>query len=196
MADKIVADLVRGQLCLYGGLLVCVAARPDGLGVNFGISYYGSSPWTFPPYAIALLGCAVFSRRALYVAAPGAPDPAWLRRMANWIAALLAGVVVTPYIVGGAVDLAHTLFGAALFILQLALALRLIRWTGNDPANLLLLAAQLTGGVIAAIYVIPKHGFLIQGQLLFQLAWGVLLIRTVAALPSIRTPSMTRASSG
>jgi hypothetical protein len=43
----------------------------------------------------------------------------------------------------------------------------------------LLLVTEFTGGVIAAIYVLPVRGFLIQGQLLFLAAFEALLLRAL-----------------
>lgn len=182
-----IGDLVRAQLCLSGGLVTCIATRPGGLGTNNGISYYGTHWQTFLPYAVALLGSAFYTRRALLAVAPtvpaSRPRPRLdLARTANWFAILLLLVAVTPYSLGLFFDWVHTLVSAILFVLQLLLAVALIRWTDGGAPSLCLLFAQLMGALIAARYVLPKHGFLLHGQVLFELAFGALLIRSVALL--------------
>jgi hypothetical protein len=179
MTRKVVGNLILGQAILYVGLLTCVALKPDGLGANDGISYYGIFRQTVVPYAVALLGPGYCTWTALRTAAAFVPGPVYLRRMANGLAALSVLVVLTPYDANLVFDWVHTLAGTFLFALQLVLALRLLGWTGGDGWVAGLLAAQFVSGVFCAVYVLPKHGFLLQGQAVFQLAFGALLVRTV-----------------
>lgn len=189
MTRKVIANLVLAQACLFGGLMICIGLKPKGLAANDGISYYGIFARTFVPYAFALLGSALCVRRALRWAAPVSPSPAYLHRMANGLAAMSAGVVVTPYSANLLVDWVHTLLGAAVFILQLVLGAQLLNWSGGDAWVATFLVTQFLSGVFCAVYVLPKHGWLIQGQLAFQLSFGALLIRTVRVLtPQPVTP--------
>jgi hypothetical protein len=182
MTRKVVGNLILGQGLLYVGLLMCVALKPDGLGANDGISYYGIFRQTVVPYAITLLGPGYFTWTALRAAAPFAPAPVYLRRMTSCLAALSVCVVLTPYSANLVFDWVHTLSGSALFVLQLVLGLRLLGWSGGDAWTAGLLVAQFACGVFCAIFVLPKHGFLLQGQVAFQLAFGALLVRTMRLL--------------
>lgn len=182
MTRKVINDLVLAQVFLFGGMLPCVALRPAGLGANDGISYYGIHPLTVAPYAVAIGGSALFTRRALRALAPGLPAPAYVARMADGLALMSGGVVLTPYSANALFDWAHTLLGTVVFFCQLVLAVQLLAWSGGDGWIAWLLAAQFTAGVIAAIYVLPEDGFLIQAQLGFQLAFGGLLARTAHLL--------------
>jgi hypothetical protein len=182
MTRKVIGDLVAGQACLLGGLLICVALKPGGLTANDGISYYGIFARTVVPYAAALLGSALCVRRALRWAAAASPKPAYLGGMANGLAVMSAGVVLTPYSANLLFDFVHTLLGTAVFILQLILGATLLRWTAGDPWVAAFLLAQFASGIFCAIYVLPKDGWLIEGQLAFQLAFGALLIRTAYLL--------------
>jgi hypothetical protein len=178
MTRKVVGNLILGQAVLYVGLLMCVALKPDGLGANDGISYYGIFRQTVVPYAIAILGPGYFIWTALRTAAPFAPAPVYLRRMANCLAALSVLVVLTPYSANPVFDWVHTLAGAFLFVLQLLLGLRLLGWSGGDGWTSGLLLLQFLSGLFCAVYVLPKHGFLLQGEVVFQIAFGALLVRT------------------
>lgn len=192
MTRSVGGNIVLGQICLFGGLLVCVVMRPHGLVANDGISYYGIFRHTVGPYALALMGMAFWTRRALHLAAPLSPAPAYLRGMATWMAAMSVGVVLTPYSLNIVFDWAHTLLGAAVFVLQLVLGLRMLSWSGGDAWMTAFLVAQFCSGVFAAVFVLPKQGFLIQGQLAFQLAFGALLLRTARLLvPQELAPATT-----
>lgn len=191
MTRRVVGNLVLGQVCLFGGLLMCVVLKPRGLSANDGISYYGIFRRTVVPYAIALLGSGMFTWRALRWAAPASPAPAYVRGMAGCLAAMSAGVVLTPYSLNLVFDWVHTILGAAVFILQLVLGAQLLGWTGGDAWITGFLLIQLASGVFCAVFVLPKHGFLIQGQLAFQLAFGALLIRTAHLLLPEPIPQVT-----
>jgi hypothetical protein len=179
---RVIGDLAWGQACLYSGLLLCVAIKPEGLGANSGISYYGVHRETVLPYTIALVASALVTCRGLRAAAASTPSPGRLRGSASSLAALSFGIALTPYSLNTLFDWLHTILGALLFILQLGLALQLLRWTGGDHVTAGLLLAQFAGAVFAAIFVLPKNGFLIQGEVAFQVAFGALLVRTFSLL--------------
>lgn len=183
MTRKVIGDLALGQVFLFGGMLVCVMIRPDGLGANAGISYYGIHRGTVVPYAVAVIGSALFTRRALRGMAPVLPAPARVRGTADALAAMAWGVVLTPYSVDMVFDWAHTLLGAALFFVQLMLTLRLLSWSGGDGWMRFFVLTEFGSGVIAGTFVLTKDGFLIQAQLVFQLSFTLLLVRR--ARPSV-----------
>jgi hypothetical protein len=192
MTRKVIGNLVLGQACLFGGLMICVALKPKGLTANDGISYYGIFVRTAVPYAFALLGSVLCVRRALRWSAPSSPNPAYLHRVANWLAAMSLGVVLTPYSASLLFDWAHTLLGAAVFVLQLVLGAQLLNWSGGDAWVAAFLVTQFLSGVVCAVYVLPKHGWLIQGQVAFQLAFGALLMRTARVMTPQPTAPVTQ----
>lgn len=181
MSDPAVVDLARGQAFLFGGLVVCAVVDPGGLTANHGISYYGVQLDTVPILAVGLLGAAWFTRRGLRRLADQTPAAEFVRHSGTAIALLLAGIVVTPYTVATAVDWTHRGLGAALFILQLVLGIRLVAWTRDTVAGAYW-AIQLLGGVISAYYVLRVNGYLLESQLLFQLGFGALALRTARLL--------------
>ncbi|MBO3745369.1 hypothetical protein J5X84_04755 [Streptosporangiaceae bacterium NEAU-GS5] len=182
--SRAVLDVVSGQILLFGGLVVCVALVPAGLGANKGFSFFGIHWLTVVPYAVGVLGCALFTRRALRAAAPATPAPARARQAADAFGLLTAGLVVTPDYAENVLAWTHRALGASLFVIQLVLAARLVAWAGGDPLSAAFWLFQLGGGVICAIYVLRAEGFLLQGQVLFQLAFGVVLARTLPRLPA------------
>jgi hypothetical protein len=101
-----------------------------------------------------------------------------VRGLATWLAAMSAGVVLTPYSANLVFDWVHTGLGAALFFLQLVLGVQLVLWTGNDAWAGCFLLILFASGVFSAIFVLPKHGFLLQGQSVFQVAFAALVVRS------------------
>lgn len=172
-------SILIGQLVCYAGLAVCVLLRPAGLAANDGISYYGIYRETFLPYAIGLLGAAHFAMRAIGQLNP--PEKI-LHTALKTYALLVAGIVITPYATGAWMNYLHTACGAALFSLQLLLSgwlawrLRYVWW------SVALSLMELAAGIASAIYLWPAHGFLFQTQVVFQLAFGALLILSLRKL--------------
>lgn len=165
-------SVLLSQVILYTGLLVCVLLKPAGLAANDGISYYGIYREVFLPYAVALLGAAYFTVRAI----DQLPAHEQILRLSLKIyAPLIAGIVITPYAAGRWMDYLHTGFGSALFSLQLILSGYLVWRLRYAWWAIALTAAAFIAGVLSAIYLNPTHGFLFQTQVIFQLAFGVLL---------------------
>lgn len=173
-------SIVFGQLCLYTGLIICFILKPAGLSANDGISFYGVRAETILPYAFALLGSAYFTLRA----AGKLPDERLrpLRRALVIYALLAAGIVITPYAAGRWVNDVHTMFGSALFFLQLVLSGWLIWRLNKVWWSVVLSLIELAAGVLSALYLDPVHGFLLQTQTLFQLAFGILLMLSLQQL--------------
>lgn len=172
-------SILWGQVFLYAGLLTCILLKPAGLAANDGISYYGIYRATFLPYAVGLLGAAYFAVLAM---GQLPPEEKLLRLAIKIYAPLIAGIVITPYAAGAWVDYAHTACGSALFSLQLLLSGWLVRRLRYAWWSVGLSLVELAAGIASAVYLRPTHGFLFQSQVVFQLAFGALLILSLRAL--------------
>lgn len=165
---------------MYIGLLVSVLLQPQGLGANSGISYYGIFLRTVIPYAVSLLGTTFFcwqAARAIH------EDNLKLVRTALFIMAACSLVIVaTPYSFDGILDHLHVAAGSFLFSVQLLLSIWLLPRVHFANWAIALTTIELLSGIACALYLYAKHGFLIQFQVLFQLAFGVLLIRSLMRL--------------
>lgn len=164
---------VGQQICFFGGLAICIALRPDGLGANAGISYYGTFGDTFPFYLMSLLGTATFS--LLTARLISLPDLKKLRVGLLAFGLLLIAIAFTPYFVSMFMDLLHTAAGIILFIVQLALSFWLLARLQWAIWPLFFVSLEMVAGAISLIYVLPSYGFLIQGQICFQAAFAALL---------------------
>lgn len=178
--------LLYGQYCLYGGILVCIFLKPAGLETNSGLSYYGIYAQTVVPYMFALLGAAVFSLTAARTMTRVADR--YIRFGLVCFAVLLVGISLTPYSVGEPINLLHTTFGSALFSLQLILTGWLAFWRRRNITTVGLWLIEFLAGIASAAYLNPSHGYLLESQLLFQLAFGTLLIYVLSEPSSTRSP--------
>lgn len=174
MKRQVMLPAIVWQVCIVVGLGVCIALKPAGLAANDGVSYYGTFGATFAPFALAILGPAVC---ALLIARQTTKPDLWPLRFSLIFFALLAAIITfTPYTVSTFMDWTHTIAGSLLFALQLALSFWLAAKLHWEVWTLLLACLELTAGIVCAVYVLPAHGFLIQAQIVFQLAFGGLLI--------------------
>jgi hypothetical protein len=173
MRRKAMIFFVGGQVCFFGGLAVCIALRPEGLGANGGISYYGVFVDTLPFYLISLLGTAAFSLLAAKLIVLLDLRP--LRYGLLAFALLTTVVALTPYIISTPLDWLHTIAGIIAFVVQFTLSFWLLaklQWTGWAS---LFVVLEIATGAFSLVYVLPSHGFLIQSQMSFQLAFGALI---------------------
>jgi len=163
--------VIISQLCLFGGLLLCIIIRPAGLLANNGISYYGIFKDTILPYVITLLGPAI----ACFLLAEHFGHNQLLKYglIISGIAAI--GLMLTPYSFSHLFGDLHDSFGSTLFVTQLIIGGWLVHRWHFAYWTLLLLLIQLLAGVAAFIFLAPKHGYMIEAQIVFQLAFGQLL---------------------
>lgn len=180
MTSRALRSIVLGQVCLYAGLVVAILLKPQGLAANAGISYYGIYARTAGPMAVGLLGSAFFSWLAAGQIHESELRPVKLGLIV--FALLTIAIVVTPYSVSNFLDWLHTGTGSALFSLQLILSGWLVAKLRYNFWALLLTGVELAAGIACAIYLRPTHGFLIQFQILFQLAFGTLLVYSLQHL--------------
>jgi len=182
MEAQAVKLTVLGQICLYTGVLLSILLKPSGLSSNDGLSYFGIFARTVIPYSLGLLSSAYLSWLASkHVSTPELKP---LHDGYITIAILTVAIVITPYSVGPLLGWAHTAAGTALFSLQLLLSAWLTYQLHYHLLAVILTAIEFIAGVACAVYLLPEHGLLMQCQVLFQLAFGMLLIFSLARLKS------------
>ena len=170
--------IVRSQIILYASFAICILISPASLADNSGFSYFGHHKLTIIPFGAGLLATAHYLLKAAGKLGE-AKQQMIVRISLTAMAPLMAGLVVVPAIGTGWYDLIHRIFGSSLFAIQLLLAGWLVWHTRKSIINWLALVLQFTGGVISLLYLHPAQGFELQGQLLFQLAFTVILIRSI-----------------
>lgn len=191
MKSALVRYAIYGQACLYAGLVVCVIIRPAGLAANEGISYYGVYRQTIVPYVLAFLGSGYFAIKAGEHIHPAGLKT--LKYSLITMGLLTMGLMITP---SSLADGLHRVFGVSLFVLQLLLSGWFIIRLKYDYRAVVLTLMEFGGGLAAFIWLSPAQGYLLQAQVVFQLAFGGLLVYGLAHLVSSDRKKKSMASAG
>jgi len=163
-----------GQFCFYAGVIAAIILKPAGLAANDGISYYGHFRYTFVPYAVALLGSGYFCWQvARRITNPSLRPVGLVLKLAALCEAAIcaAPVTLTPWL-----RHVHTTAGSILFSAQLLLSGWLVIKLHFQKWAIFYATLELAGGIGAAVWLLPKHGFLLQSQVIFQLGFSGLLL--------------------
>jgi hypothetical protein len=174
--------IVWAQACFLSGMLVAILLKPEGLRANDGISYYGTYSRTVLPYLVSLLGAAFFSWQAAMIIT--SPDLKLIRTGLAAGSLLAVAVAVTPYTVNPALNFAHIVAGSALFSLQLFLSFLLVYRLHYNMWAVMLALVELVAGIVCAHFLRPTQGLLIQFQILFQIAFGLMLVLSLKLVAS------------
>lgn len=169
-------DIIYSQAAFYATLIICIIIAPSSLTANGGISYFGHHRWTVAPFMVGMfisvywLAQARRQMRDVRVLKP-------LYLGLGIIIPSMVGVAIAPAIGSGWIDALHRLFGTFAFVAELILGGWQAVKVKADIYDWLFWGLQWIGGIIALIYLNPVHGWSIEGQLLFQLAFSAILIR-------------------
>ena len=88
------------------------------------------------------------------------------------MAALLIGLVITPHTV---INSVHKVFGSTLFASQLILSLYLLYTKGKNYWMFILVIIMFTSGIFSAAFLTSASGFMIQAQIIYQIAFVLVL---------------------
>ena len=172
MRSKAWYFFLYGQIWLYSWLIITIIIRPLGLTANSGVRFYGIYLNTVITYSIALLGTAYWNWRSAHEMVGSRLLIFSLRLMSL----CLIGIVLTPYSFGIFFDDTHTALGALLFIIQLVASARIAFILYRRLTTIVLWLVELGAGIVSALYVFPSQGYLIESQIIFQLAFGTIVI--------------------
>ena len=152
--------------------VLCIVSRPESLGHNDGLSYFGAVWWTVVPYTIAFSTYALFC----WLASNKVPSTNRSSKLMHWLlrlmAVLLFGLIITPHTV---INSIHKVFGSTLFASQILLSVYLYYKNPKKLYILLLIAVMFVSGLFSAAFLFTPSGFMIQAQIVYQLAFVVLL---------------------
>jgi hypothetical protein len=164
--------LLWAQVVFWTCVGLCFVVTGGGLGHNHGFSVYGGSWSTVLPWAVGIAGAAALIWRA----ADALPDedPA-LGRCLRINVVLLVFILLTPDTIDQAFYVAHIVASVALFLFQAVVGLWLVVRTRSNLV-LQLYALQIAAGLVAGASQAQWIGLLSPGILVFQLAFGALLV--------------------
>ena len=170
-------QISRGVIAAAVLFLVCIALRPSGLAANDGLSYYGALWITIVPYAAALFVYEFALWRAAQ--ALGQSRRTMVLAIIMKIAVLMViAVLLIPINVDEDI---HSAFGIIVFLLELIVSLKLLRW-GFHWLDAGLVALEFVAGAAAVYTARGDHGLLLQSQVIFQAAFIILLVRATSLL--------------
>ena len=174
--------LIYGQLAFFSSVFISIFLAPQSLATRHGITYYGIHQPTIIPYVTGSIISAWFIYKAAKSLPRISPFPTIRYVLFSFVIINLA-LLVTPHTWGSLFDWSHQIMAFILFSTELILSIWLVIILNNrsfiDVALLLLLAID---GIFVAVYVPSSNGYLLQGQLIFQFLFTVLLINVLTKL--------------
>lgn len=185
MKNKAVEYLKYSQISLFSSLAVCFLLVPKVIYDNRGVSYFGNHHLTIVPYAIGLILTSYFMFKASVALPTKNKRVVLLSKVLKVMAVLLIGVLLTPYKISDTMYHIHVGVGSLLFSIQFFLIIWLVVNTPTSKSNRFLLGTLLLGNVISMISLLPTVQIMLLGQIITQLSFGLLLIRTTQQLTRI-----------
>ena len=173
MKHKQLAKLLIIQFaCLFLAVIIAIFLKPIGLNANSGVSYYAVQLETA---LIVSIGFCTASFFAFYAAwkfkAKKTGDK--LIRICLFVAAICyVGLVLTPHDV---IAVTHKIFGSTLFGIEFILAYFAMIYS-RRKLDILLFVVAFFSGMLCLVYLFVT-GYMIQAQLIFQLAVWMLYVR-------------------
>jgi hypothetical protein len=164
--------LLLAQLAFWTCVVLCFAVTGGGLSGNHGFSVYGGRWTTILPWAAGISAAAVLIWRA--ADAVSDEDQA-LARCLRVNVLLLVFILFTPDSIGQFFYVAHIVASVALFLFQAIVGLWLVLRTRSGVV-LQLYGVQIAGGIVAGASQAQWIGLLSPGILVFQVAFGALLV--------------------
>ncbi len=173
--------LLGTQLLFFFALAWCLILNHGPTAENDGISFYGVYHETVPlltgGYAAAFAG---LWRTSTHFKVSGVPTFTWVGLRV--IALLLLVLLATPFNRGAILNWTHMVAGILGSLLELEVALQLVRESRSFRTVLGLVVLLLGGGIAAASLPDWHFTYLLQGEIVFQIGFAWCLIEWTYAL--------------
>ena len=164
--------LLLAQFAFWSCVVLCFAVTGGGLGHNHGFSVYGGRWTTILPWAVGIAAAAMLIWRAADALADEDPP---LARFLRVNALLLAFILLTPDSIDRFFYVAHIVASVVLFLFQALVGLWLVL-RARTSLVLQLYLLQIGAGLVAGASQAQWIGLLSPGILVFQVAFGGLLV--------------------
>ncbi len=170
---NLVNDIFLADIILIISLLIDVLIRPESLANNSGISYFGIFLNTLPAYVAGLSMSSYIIARFAFLKIK---KYRVVRVMLIALFPFNLFLITFPYDVNRFYADVHQTFGVLIFVFELLISLYISEKLGKIFFNRLLLSIELISGLFSAYYLAPKNGFLMQAQIIYQIAFGLMLL--------------------
>jgi hypothetical protein len=182
-----VAALALGVFAAAVALWGVLISPTSSVAID-GLCLYGTRARSIVPFVLLM---AVLSACCAWIGVlVRAEDPVTSNAMIA-IAVCILAIVATPYTINGTVNAVHVTFGTILFLLQLGVIARVVRWP-VEPAVVPLLCAVAVGDLLAFGALTLDWPTMWVGQVLSQAGFlGVLVMwpAGVGTRPSRSAPT-------
>ncbi len=183
-------QVVASEAVLLLTVMVCTVMIWNNNVNVYGISYFGVTTPTLPIVAIGFLAGSVI----LIMASRKFPDVPpyglvkWTLRIVS-VGILL--LLLTPYTLDTFFNWTHMILGASIFIVELYTGGVLCFRHLHDRLSKYALIIQFMGGVLAALSL-PDNmlNFMLEGEVIFQIGFMVLLNHLLRTEPSLVTSAL------
>ena len=177
MGNKPLRYFLAGETCLFLGILINIFLLPDGLSANDGISYYSARSTTALPYLFGLLGAAWFSIKLVRSLPSQSHTMVKVGFLA--IALLLLAIAVAPYGISSTFEYSHIILSALLFLVQFLIVFWMSFKLRRDTTGFLFVMLLLLEMYVTVMYLSPQKGYLLQGEVLFQITFAAAVYRSM-----------------
>ena len=176
-------NLIYGQVVFFCFLVACMVVTGQGLGHNRGFSFFGGHGSTIVLYALGFTLAAVFfGRAASQLERVDGTDCQRLATGLRIVIVLLLVDLCTPDTVDQFFYDLHIAASAILFAFQMFFGIWVASRVSNSIPGWTLVGAQFLGGIAAGLSQLHLIAILGESILVFQLAFGGLLVHAAAAL--------------
>lgn len=183
MSPKVAANYLSFGLLVFTVFIISgIIIYPESLSANNGVSFFGVQEQTVLMYTLTFVTNALL---AWWVASKFSTKKGWVNKYITY-GLVLAGVcyiglVLTPHTLFSPV---HRIFGSSLFALELISCLLILIKYNSDYINKILFTVGFLSGLASLFYLFIINGYMLQSQLIFQVAvWGI-IIRFLRSAPA------------
>ena len=165
-------NVLLAEIILLVGLTLDIVIRPTSLSNNSGISYFGIFLNTLPAYVVALSASSyLLARFGLLQVKKYKPVKFMLMALFPFNVLLIC----FPYDVNRFYADTHQTFGVLIFVSELLISFYILEKFNKRSINRWLISIEFISGLFSAYYLSPKSGFLLQSQIVYQIAFGLIL---------------------
>jgi hypothetical protein len=181
---------IKPQQLIWAGFVlalilftICIISRPESLGHNDGLSYFGAVWWTVIPYSVAFLSYGTFCWLASNKIAGKSHGGKIIKWFLRLMAVVLVGLILTPHTI---INPIHKTFGSTLFASQLLLSMYLFYKNPKQFYVFILIIIMFASGLFSAAFLFSATGFMIQAQIIYQFAFVILLTQYLKILNKLK----------
>lgn len=169
--------LILGQTALGIMLLVNILLFPSVVYSNQGISHFGVQAKTIFSYGVGFLACSYLTLLAAHAIPARNHQTITLKRALILLSLLLFAILLTPFSLNVFFDWSHMIVAGLLFSFELVFSAWLLR-NRSDVINRCLFAIQVAGSLSAGFSLLNTVELMFIGQLVVEIAFSILLVRT------------------